>query len=586
MKKLLKYITEYRKECILGPLFKLLEACFDLTVPLVMSWLIDRGISQNDVPYIWKMGGLLLILAAIGLTCSITAQYFAAKAAVGFATKLRHAVFKHIESLSFTEMDEAGTSMMITRMTSDINQVQSGTNLALRLFLRSPFIVFGAAVMAFTIDVKAALVFAVVIPLLALVVFGIMLITMPMYQKVQGHLDRLLGVTRQNLSGVRVIRAFNKEQAERESLGRENDLLTRMQLFVGRISALMNPVTYIMINGALVALIWTGAVRIDMGTLKQGQIVALINYMSQILVELVKMANTIIMSTKCVACGNRIQALLEVESSLEDGSQSFEENGQEVTPARVEFDHVSLTYKGAGGESLEDITFTAEPGKTIGIIGGTGSGKSSLVHMIPRFYDATEGSVRINGQDVKSYRMDDLRQHIGIVMQKAVLFHGTIRENIRWGAPEATDEQINEALELAQAAEVVAGKPEGLDYEIEQGGRNLSGGQRQRFTIARALVRKPSVLILDDSASALDFATDAKLRKALAGLKSTSTIFIVSQRTSSIQQADKILVLDDGKLVGMGTHEELLENCSVYKEIYDSQFKKPEETTPSQGKER
>lgn len=586
MKKLLKYITEYRKECILGPLFKLLEACFDLTVPLVMSWLIDRGISQNDVPYIWKMGGLLLILAAIGLTCSITAQYFAAKAAVGFATKLRHAVFKHIESLSFTEMDEAGTSMMITRMTSDINQVQSGTNLALRLFLRSPFIVFGAAVMAFTIDVKAALVFAVVIPLLALVVFGIMLITMPMYQKVQGHLDRLLGVTRQNLSGVRVIRAFNKEQAERESFGRENDLLTRMQLFVGRISALMNPVTYIMINGALVALIWTGAVRIDMGTLKQGQIVALINYMSQILVELVKMANTIIMSTKCVACGNRIQALLEVESSLEDGSQSFEENGQEVTPARVEFDHVSLTYKGAGGESLEDITFTAEPGKTIGIIGGTGSGKSSLVHMIPRFYDATEGSVRINGQDVKSYRMDDLRQHIGIVMQKAVLFHGTIRENIRWGAPEATDEQINEALELAQVAEVVAGKPEGLDYEIEQGGRNLSGGQRQRFTIARALVRKPSVLILDDSASALDFATDAKLRKALAGLKSTSTIFIVSQRTSSIQQADKILVLDDGKLVGMGTHEELLENCSVYKEIYDSQFKKPEETTPSQGKER
>ena len=383
-----------------------------------------------------------------------------------------------------------------------------------------------------------------------------------------------------------MIRAFNKEQAERESFGRENDLLTRMQLFVGRISALMNPVTYIMINGALVALIWTGAVRIDMGTLKQGQIVALINYMSQILVELVKMANTIIMSTKCVACGNRIQALLEVESSLEDGSQSFEENGQEVTPARVEFDHVSLTYKGAGGESLEDITFTAEPGKTIGIIGGTGSGKSSLVHMIPRFYDATEGSVRINGQDVKSYQMDDLRQHIGIVMQKAVLFHGTIRENIRWGAPEATDEQINEALELAQATEVVAGKPEGLDYEIEQGGRNLSGGQRQRFTIARALVRKPSVLILDDSASALDFATDAKLRKALAGLKSTSTIFIVSQRTSSIQQADKILVLDDGKLVGMGTHEELLKNCSVYKEIYDSQFKKPEEATPSQGKER
>lgn len=583
MKKLLKYITEYRKECILGPLFKLLEACFDLTVPMVMAWLIDRGISQNNVPYIWKMGGLLLVLAAIGLTCSITAQYFAAKAAVGFATKLRHAVFAHIETLSFTEMDEAGTSMMITRMTSDINQVQSGTNLALRLFLRSPFIVFGAAVMAFTIDIKAALVFAVVIPLLAIVVFGIMLLTMPMYQKVQGHLDRLLGVTRQNLSGVRVIRAFNKEQAERESFGKENDLLTRMQLFVGRISALMNPVTYIMINGALVALIWTGAVRINMGTLSQGQIVALINYMSQILVELVKLANTIIMTTKCVACGNRVQALLEVQSSLKDGNIPFEETQK---PALVEFDHVALAYKGAGEASLENITFTAEPGQTIGIIGGTGSGKTSLVHMIPRFYDATDGCVRINGQDVKSYSLEELRQHIGIVMQKAVLFHGSIRDNIRWGNPEADDEMITEALELAQASEVVAGKPEGLDYEIEQGGRNLSGGQRQRFTIARALVRKPSILILDDSASALDFATDAKLRKALSGLKNTSTIFIVSQRTSSIQQADKILVLDDGQLVGMGSHEELLKDCDVYKEIYDSQFKKPEEIKAQKGEVR
>lgn len=583
MKKLLKYITEYRKECILGPLFKLLEACFDLTVPMVMAWLIDRGISQNNVPYIWKMGGLLLVLAAIGLTCSITAQYFAAKAAVGFATKLRHAVFAHIETLSFTEMDEAGTSMMITRMTSDINQVQSGTNLALRLFLRSPFIVFGAAVMAFTIDIKAALIFAVVIPLLAIVVFGIMLLTMPMYQKVQGHLDRLLGVTRQNLSGVRVIRAFNKEQAERESFGQENDQLTRMQLFVGRISALMNPVTYIMINGALVALIWTGAVRINMGTLSQGQIVALINYMSQILVELVKLANTIIMTTKCVACGNRVQALLDVQSSLKDGNIPFEETQK---PALVEFDHVALAYKGAGEASLENITFTAEPGQTIGIIGGTGSGKTSLVHMIPRFYDATDGCVRINGQDVKSYSLEELRQHIGIVMQKAVLFHGSIRDNIRWGNPEADDEMITEALELAQASEVVAGKPEGLDYEIEQGGRNLSGGQRQRFTIARALVRKPSILILDDSASALDFATDAKLRKALSGLKNTSTIFIVSQRTSSIQQADKILVLDDGQLVGMGSHEELLKDCDVYKEIYDSQFKKPEEIKAQKGEVR
>ena len=480
-------------------------------------------------------------------------------------------------------MDEAGTSMMITRMTSDINQVQSGTNLALRLFLRSPFIVFGAAVMAFTIDIKAALIFAVVIPLLAIVVFGIMLLTMPMYQKVQGHLDRLLGVTRQNLSGVRVIRAFNKEQAERESFGKENDLLTRMQLFVGRISALMNPVTYIMINGALVALIWTGAVRINMGTLSQGQIVALINYMSQILVELVKLANTIIMTTKCVACGNRVQALLEVQSSLKDGNIPFEETQK---PALVEFDHVALAYKGAGEASLENITFTAEPGQTIGIIGGTGSGKTSLVHMIPRFYDATDGCVRINGQDVKSYSLEELRQHIGIVMQKAVLFHGSIRDNIRWGNPEADDEMITEALELAQASEVVAGKPEGLDYEIEQGGRNLSGGQRQRFTIARALVRKPSILILDDSASALDFATDAKLRKALSGLKNTSTIFIVSQRTSSIQQADKILVLDDGQLVGMGSHEELLKDCDVYKEIYDSQFKKPEEIKAQKGEVR
>ena len=584
MKYLIPYLKKYKKESILAPLFKMLEACFDLTVPLVMSWLIDRGISQNDVPYIWKMGGLLLILAAIGLTCSITAQYFAAKAAVGFATKLRHAVFKHIESLSFTEMDEAGTSMMITRMTSDINQVQSGINLVLRLFLRSPFIVFGAAVMAFTIDVKAALVFAVVIPLLALVVFGIMLITMPMYQKVQEHLDRLLGVTRQNLSGVRVIRAFNKEQAERESFGRENDLLTRMQLFVGRISALMNPVTYIMINGALVALIWTGAVRIDMGTLKQGQIVALINYMSQILVELVKMANTIIMSTKCVACGNRIQALLEVESSLEDGSQSFEENGQEVTPARIEFDHVSLTYKGAGGESLEDITFTAEPGKTIGIIGGTGSGKSSVVNLIPRFYDATRGEVLVDGKNVRDYTLEELRAKVGVVLQKAVLFKGTIRENLSWGNSDATDEEMYEALETAQAREFVDAKEGGLSYEIEQGGRNLSGGQRQRLTIARALVKKPQILIMDDSASALDFATDAALRKAIAHMDGQMTVFIVSQRAASIMQADKIVVLDDGEIVGLGTHEDLLKDCEVYREIYESQFKRTEEQQAGEAK--
>lgn len=587
MRKLLRYISEYKKECVLGPFFKLLEACFDLTVPMVMAWMIDRGISQQNLPFIWKMGALLFLLAAVGLTCSITAQYFAAKAAVGFAAKLRHALFAHIETLSFTEMDEVGTSMMITRMTSDINQVQSGVNMALRLFLRSPFIVFGAAVMAFTIDVKAALVFAVVIPLLALVVFGIMLWTMPMYQKVQGYLDKLLGVTRQNLSGVRVIRAFNKEQAQKEAYAQENDALTRMQLFVGQISALMNPVTYIMINVALVVLIWTGAVRINMGTLTQGQIVALINYMSQILIELVKLANTIILTTKCVACGNRVQSLLDLKSSIVNTvdintlGENMANKGQsqekkEALPARVEFEDVSFTYKNAGEASLEHISFVAEPGQTIGIIGGTGSGKSSLVHLIPRFYDVTEGAVKINGSDVKTLNLEQLRQSVGIVMQKAVLFHGTIRENIKWGQPDADDAQIHEALRLAQAAEIVSQKKDGLDYEIEQGGRNLSGGQRQRLTIARALVRRPSILILDDSASALDFATDAKLRKALAGLRNASTIFIVSQRTSSIQHADLILVLDDGEIVGKGTHEELLKGCEVYQEIYDSQFKKPQ----------
>lgn len=582
MKKLLKYITEFKKECVLGPLFKLLESCFDLTVPMVMAWMIDRGIAQNNVPYIWKMGGLLLILAAIGLTCSITAQYFAAKAAVGFAMNLRHALFAHIETLSFQEIDEIGTSKMITRMTSDINQMQTGTNIFLRLFLRSPFIVFGAAIMAFTIDVRSALVFAVVIPLLAVVVFGIMLWTMPLYKKVQEHLDRLMGVTRQNLSGVRVIRAFNKEEAQKEAYAQENNDLTQMQLFVGKISALMNPVTYIMINVALVVLLWTGAVRINIGTLTQGQIVALINYMSQILVELIKLANTIIVTTKSVACGNRIQTLLDTKSSIpldlletdETNSTKAIDKTEEKKPAQVVFDHVNLTYKGAGEASLEDISFTAEPGQTIGIIGGTGSGKSSLVHLIPRFYDVTEGAVRINGTDVREMGLTKLRQNVGIVMQKAVLFHGTIRENIQWGNPQASDAQIRQALELAQAAEIVDQKENGLDYEIEQGGRNLSGGQRQRLTIARALVRQPEILILDDSASALDFATDARLRKALATLIGMSTIFIVSQRTSSIQQADKILVLDDGQIVGSGTHEELLKNCVIYQEIYESQFKK------------
>ena len=592
MKTLLAYLKGYKKESILAPLFKMLEASFELFVPLVMAAIIDVGIANQDKPYIVKMCFVLIALGIIGLVCSITAQYFAAKAATGVGTGIRHGLFEHIQKFTFTEMDQLGTSTLITRMTSDINQIQSGVNLVLRLFLRSPFIVFGAMIMAFTVDVKAALVFVVTIPLLSLIVFGIMLVTMPMYKKVQADLDQVLLATRENLTGARVIRAFNKEEDETKRFENANQILTDAQKYVGRISGMMNPLTYIIVNGAIIALIYVGAVRVDIGDLTQGQVVALINYMSQILVELVKLANLIISVTKAAACLNRVESVLAVKPDMNEGDVRWKSNSSEADrdlknkiPV-VEFSHVSLTYKGTSDTSLSDINFCAKKGQTIGIIGGTGSGKSSLVNLIPRFYDATEGSVRINGQDVKSYRMDDLRQHIGIVMQKAVLFHGTIRENIRWGAPEATDEQINEALELAQAAEVVAGKPEGLDYEIEQGGRNLSGGQRQRFTIARALVRKPSVLILDDSASALDFATDAKLRKALAGLKSTSTIFIVSQRTSSIQQADKILVLDDGKLVGMGTHEELLKNCSVYKEIYDSQFKKPEETTPSQGKER
>lgn len=584
MKKLLIYLKDYKKECILGPLFKLLEAGFDLIVPLVMAMIIDRGIAAGNTPFIWQMGLVLLLLAVIGLTCSITAQYFAAKAAVGFAAKLRHGVFAHIETLSFREMDEIGASTLLTRLTSDINQVQAGTNMALRLFLRSPFIVLGAGILAFTIDVKMALVFVIVIPLLALVIFGIMLVTMPMYKKVQSFLDQLLGTTRQNLSGVRVIRAFNKEASQIARFGEENDRLTRMQLFVGKISALLNPVTYIMINGALVALIWTGAVRIHLGDLSQGQIIALINYMSQVLIELVKLANTIILTTKCVACGNRIQSLLEVEGSIKQesgekptGSRDFAGRKGDGEGAEVEFQDVSLTYQEGGEPALEHICFTAARGQTIGVIGGTGAGKSSLVHLIPRFYDATEGSVKINGRDVKSLAVDELRQRIGIVMQRAVLFQGTIRENMRWGKGDATEEEILQALELAQASEFVFQKEEGLDYQIEQGGRNLSGGQRQRLTIARALVRRPEILILDDSASALDFATDARLRKALQNLPYRPTVFIVSQRTSSIQHADQILVLDDGELVGIGTHQELLKRCQVYQEIYGSQYKEEEE---------
>ena len=583
MKKLLVYLKDYKKESVLGPLFKLLEATFELIVPLVMAAIIDTGVATGDKSYIMKMCMVLVLLAVIGLTCSITAQYFAAKAAVGFATKLRHALFAHIERLSFTEMDTVGTATLITRMTSDVNQVQNGVNLVLRLFLRSPFIVFGAMVMAFTIDVKAALVFVVTIPLLSIIVFGIMLISIPLYKKVQSALDKVLGITRENLTGSRVIRAFNKEDDEKVHFNENNDLLTRAQIYVGKISALMNPLTYVIINGAIVVLVWTGAVRVDNGYITQGEVVALINYMSQILVELVKLANLIININKSIACGNRIQSIFEMQPSITDGS------GQKVDKVRtdtadrseeaeyaVEFSHVGLTYAGAGDESLTDIDFKVKKGETIGIIGGTGSGKSSVVNLIPRFYDVTSGFIKVDGKDVKDYPLEELRGKIGTVLQKAVLFHGTIRENLKWGNPDATEEDLNRAITVAQAKEFVDNKEGRLDFEIEQGGKNLSGGQRQRLTIARAVVKKPEILILDDSASALDFATDAALRKAIREMEGETTVFIVSQRAASIQHADRIVVLDDGKIVGLGTSEELLESCEVYQEIYNSQFKTQE----------
>lgn len=573
MKKLLCYMKGYEKECILGPLFKLLEAGFDLTVPVVTAAIIDYGIASQDREYIIRFGGVLILLAVIGLICSITAQYFAAKAAVGFAARLRHALFAHIESLSFAEIDQVGTSTLITRMTSDINQVQSGVNMALRLFLRSPFIVFGAMICAFFYDVTAALVFVIVIPLLAFVIFGIMGVSMPLYKKVQGALDKVLGSTRENLTGVRVIRAFHREREEEEEFCTENDFLAKAQLFVGKISALTNPVTYVMINLALVALLWIGGVRIDAGTLSQGQIIALINYLSQILVELVKLANTIVLSNKALACANRIESVMEIHSSLEfTGQEANSLQAEGSTRGQVVFENVSLRYQGALEPSIEKVTFAAEKGQTIGIIGGTGSGKSTLVHLIPRFYDATEGCVKVDGRDVRSYGLEELRSKIGIVMQKAVLFKGTIRDNLLWGNENASEEELKEALELSQAAEFVEKKENGMQSFVEQGGRNLSGGQRQRLTIARALVRKPEILIFDDSTSALDYATDAKLRSGLKSLSYSPTIFMVSQRTSSIRHADKIIVLEDGEVIGMGTHDELLENCQVYKEIHQSQY--------------
>ncbi len=574
MKSLFAYMKDYKKECVLGPLFKLLEASFELMVPLVMAAVIDVGIANGDRGYIGSMCLVMAALGVIGLVCSITAQFFAAKASVGVAAKLRHALFAHIQELSFTEMDTAGTSTLITRMTSDINQVQNGLNLALRLLLRSPFVVFGAMVMAFTIDVPAALVFVVAIPLLAVVVFGVMLWTMPRYKKVQAGLDRVLGNTRENLTGVRVIRAFGREEAETGRFETENNALTKLQEHVGRVSALMNPVTYVIINLATVVLIWVGAVRVDTAIITQGAVVALINYMSQILVELIKLANLIINITKALACASRVQGVLDTESSME-APQALS-NVVEQNQERVTFRNVALTYQGAGAASLSGLSFSVKPGETVGVIGGTGSGKSSLVNLIPRFYDATQGDVLVDGHNVRDYPLASLREKVGVVPQKAVLFTGTIRDNLKWGKPDATDEELWQALETAQARDFVEEKPGGLDEPVSQGGKNFSGGQRQRLTIARALVRKPEILILDDSASALDFATDARLRKAIRQMEGGPTVFIVSQRASSIRYADKIIVLDDGEAVGIGTHEELLKHCEVYREIFESQFQREE----------
>lgn len=581
MKRLLVFLKDYKKETVLAPLFKMLEASFELLVPLVVQMIVDVGIKNGDRGYVGRMCLVMILLGIIGLVSSITAQYFSAKAAVGFATKLRHTLFGHLQKLSYAQMDHLGTSTMITRMTSDINQVQNGVNMVLRLFLRSPFIVLGAMVMAFTIDVQAALVFVVVIPLLSVVVFGIMLISIPLYKKVQSGLDGLLGITRGNLTGVRVLRAFHKEEEEIAAFSESNENLTGMQMFVGRISAVMNPVTYVVINGGLIALLWVGAIKVDSGILTQGAVLALVNYMSQILVELVKLANLIITINKALACGNRIGSVLEIEPDMADaldGNGKNDKNGAGESGADtpiVEFDHVSLTYPGAGAESLTDVDFRVMRGQTIGVIGGTGAGKSSLVNLIPRFYEATAGSVKVDGIPVEQYALETLRNKIGVVPQKAVLFKGTIRENLMMGAAagqQVTEADLRLALEISQSAEFVDNKPEGLETPVSQGGKNLSGGQKQRLTIARALVRQPEILILDDSASALDYATDLKLRRAIHGMEKAPAVFIVSQRASSILSADCIIVLDDGVVAGMGRHEELLASCETYQEIYYSQY--------------
>lgn len=595
MKRLFSYMKDYKLESILGPLFKMLEASFELFVPLVVARMVDVGIRGRDSGYILKMGGVLVLLALIGLACSLTAQYFAAKAATGAATSLRNDLFSHIGRLSYTEIDTVGTSTLITRMTSDINQVQSGINMTLRLLLRSPFVVFGAMVMAFTVDVRSAFVFVVTIPVLCVVVFGIMAVSMPLYKSVQRQLDKVLLTTRENLLGVRVIRAFNRQKSETEKFDRENGNLVRMQVFVGKISALLNPVTYVIINIAVVAVIWVGAEQADSGIITQGKVIALVNYMSQILVELIKMANLIIIISKAVACMNRVDSIFKVESSIEDkgrhgsrkpgsqnsgsqnsGPQNYGPQNSGLRIPKVEFKDMEFVYAGAKEPALKDISFCAMAGQTIGVIGGTGSGKSTLVNLIPRFYDAASGQVLVDGTDVKQYSLDELRDKTGVVPQKSVLFKGTLRDNMRWGKQDASDEEIYRALDTAQAREFVDSKGEGLDLYIDQGGHNLSGGQRQRLTIARALVRRPEILIMDDSASALDFATDARLRKAIRENTGDMTVFIVSQRATTIKSADTILVLDEGRLAGMGTHKELFKDCQVYREICLSQLSKEE----------
>lgn len=576
MKRLLHYLSGYKLESILGPLFKMLEASFELFVPLVVASMIDVGIKQNNTPYILRMGGLLILLGIIGLTCSLTAQYFAAKASVLTATSLRNDLFSHISHLSYTEIDTVGTSTLITRMTSDINQVQTGINMVLRLFLRSPFVVFGAMIMAFTVNVKAAMAFVVVIPLLSVIVFGILLISMPLYKKVQKQLDQVMLTTRENLMGVRVIRAFNRQKSETARFEEENGLLVRFQVFVGKISALLNPVTYIMINFAIIAVVWIGAFQVDAGIITQGKVVALVNYMSQILVELIKLANLIIIISKSVACMNRVDTIFQMKPSIKEKENAGADSSQDASAAKVVFDHVSFLYAGAKEESLSSIDFSVKKGETIGIIGGTGSGKSTVVNLIPRFYDVAAGRVMLDGMDVRDYPLDALREKIGIVPQKSVLFKGSLRENMQWGKKDASDEEIYHALDIAQAREFVDGKGKGLDLYIEQGGRNLSGGQKQRLTIARALVRKPEILILDDSASALDFATDARLRRAIKENTEGMTVFLVSQRAATIRGADQIFVLDDGKIAGKGTHKELLNHCDLYREICLSQLSKEE----------